>query len=522
MDTLEAVLTEFWGDYTLLLIAGVVVMALAVRLWAPQERKRVRLSAFFTLLHIVLTPAVGALRAAHSGFAHDVRLLSLTAAVIASVGVVTVLVFGVILPRMGLNVVSIVRDLLAAGITVVALLSIAHQEGFALSGLLTTSAVATAIVVFSLQEPLANIMGGIFLQADSSIQVGDWVKIGEINGKVTEMRWRYTAIETRNWETIIVPNGYLMKNEFLVLGRRQGQPVQWRRWVWFNVDYRHSPSEIIALVNEALKTIDNPAVAKDPVPHAVCMDIGSGIANVAPNTGAVSYCRYGARYWLLDLARDDPTDSFVRERIFSALTRAGIDLSLPAETLFVTKETRHRKEAKKERTLSRHVEVLSGINLFDDLTEEEKQKLAVDLRYSPFAAGEVMTRQGNQAHWLYILTGGEASVTVTSNGIEQEVARLHAGDFFGEMSLMTGEPRSATVEAVTDVQCYRLGGAHFKSIIAARPAIAHYVAGILAERQVGLDAARDELDEESRRAKLDQHKVDIVAKIRDFFGLDAA
>jgi small-conductance mechanosensitive channel/CRP-like cAMP-binding protein len=497
-----------------------LLMAFAVRMWAPDERKRVRLTAFFMLLHVLLTPAVGALQAAQSGFTQAIRLLSLTAAVIAAVGVVTILVFGVILPRIGLTLVSIVRDLISTAVAFIALLSVAHHQGFALSGLLTTSAVVSAMVVFSMQEPLSNIMGGVFLHADSSIQVGDWVKIGDMNGKVTEMRWRYTAIETRNWETIIVPNGYLMKNQFLVLGRRRGQPVQWRRWVWFNVDYRHSPSEIIAIVNEALKTIDLPAVAKDPVPHAVCMDIGSGIANVAPNTSAVSYCRYGARYWLTDLARDDPTDSLVRERIFSALTRAGIDLSLPAETLFVTRETKNRKQAKREDALSRHLQVLSGIDLFDDLTGEEKQKLAADLRYSPFAAGEVMTRQGNQAHWLYILTGGEASVVVSSKGSENEVARLRAGDFFGEMSLMTGEPRAATVEAISDVKCYRLGAAHFKSIIAARPDIANHVAEILAERKLGLDAARDELDEESRRTRFDQQKVALLTRIRDFFGLD--
>ncbi len=518
--TLETILRELWGDYTLFLVAGLLLTALAVRLWAASERKRVKLMAFLTVLHILLTPIAGALHAADSPYTIEVRVASLMIAVLAAIGMISVVVFAIALPRIGLSVVSIVRDIITACAAVVALMAIAHEAGLALSGLLTTSAVVSAVVVFSLQEPLANIMGGIFLQADNSIQVGDWVKVGDISGKVTEIRWRYTAIETRNWETTIVPNGYLMKNQFVVLGRRQGQPVQWRRWVWFNVDYRHAPSEVLAVVNEALKTIDVAAVAREPVPHAVCMDIGSGIANVAPNTEAVSYCRYGARYWLTDLARDDPTDSLVRERIFAALTRAGIDLSLPAETVFVTKETETRKQAKMERDVRRRLDVLSNMDLFGSLTESEKAELATHLRYSPFTAGEVMTRQGNQAHWLYILTGGEAVVRVEAQGIVQEVARLHGGDFFGEMSLMTGAPRSATVEAVTDVQCYRLGAAGFKRIIQARPDIAQHVATVLAHRKVGLDAAREELDEESRRSRFDQQRVDLVARIRDFFGLE--
>src|SRR5512138_2481812 len=71
--------------------------------------------------------------------------------------------------------------------------------------------------------------------------------------------------------------------------------------------------------------------------------------------------------------------------------------------------------------------------------------------YTPFARGEAMTRQGAEAHWLYMLIAGEGAVRVSKDGVEREVARLHAGSFFGEMSLLTGARRTATVVAVTDV-----------------------------------------------------------------------
>ena len=64
-----------------------------------------------------------------------------------------------------------------------------------------TSAVLTAVIGLAFQETLGNVVGGLALQLDNSIRVGEWIKIGDINGRVTEIRWRYTAIETRAWES---------------------------------------------------------------------------------------------------------------------------------------------------------------------------------------------------------------------------------------------------------------------------------------------------------------------------------
>ena len=99
--------------------------------------------------------------------------------------------------------------------------------GVDLASLITTSAVITGVVAFSMQETLGNILGGVVLQLDQSIRVGDWVKVDETSGRVVEIRWRYTAVETRNRETVVIPNGWLMKNRFTAdrLARRPLAPV---------------------------------------------------------------------------------------------------------------------------------------------------------------------------------------------------------------------------------------------------------------------------------------------------------
>jgi CRP-like cAMP-binding protein len=87
------------------------------------------------------------------------------------------------------------------------------------------------------------------------------------------------------------------------------------------------------------------------------------------------------------------------------------------------------------------------------------------------------------------------------------------------MSLMTGAPRSATVVALTDVECYRLDKAAFQDILHARPELAEQIAGLLAHRSVELAAVREQLDHEAKARRLATEKVDLLAKIRGFFGL---
>src|SRR5262249_21541454 len=322
-----------------------------------------------------------------------------------------------------------------------------------------------------------------------------------------EIRWRYTAIETRNWETVIIPNGMLMKGQVVVEGRRDGQPMQLRRWVWFNVDFRFEPNDVIRAVNEALVAAPIERVAATPAAHCILMELHE------------SYGRYAVRYWLADMAVDAPTDSVIRTRIFSALKRAGIPLSMPAHAVFLTEDSAARKEEKSQKDRERRHAALAHVELFDALDAESRDRLADGLRHAPFARGEAMTRQGAEGDWLYMIVEGQASVRVSQDGVEKEVARLAPGTLFGEMSLMTGARRTATVVAATDVECYCLDKAAFQDILRARPELAEGMAAILAKRHAGLAAAKEGLDAEARERRLAEDKRDILHKMRAFFGL---
>jgi small-conductance mechanosensitive channel/CRP-like cAMP-binding protein len=505
---LATLIDEAWQLWVPEVLIAILVALGGTRLLTRVGWSKLRLPIALLGLYLLAVPITALLHAHGSPAVGGVRLIALVLATVSVIVSVGTLLFGAVGPRLRLVVPTIVADVLVAVASVVAVFVLASRSGFDLSGLIATSAVLTAVIGLALQDTLSNIAAGLALQVDGSIQVDDWIKVGDLNGRVAEMRWRFAAIETRNWETILVPNSTLVKNQVLVLGRRTGKPLQWRRWVFFNVDFRYSPCQVIDSVTEALRSAPIENVAPEPPPNCILMDV------------ADSYCRFAVRYWLTDLTHDDPTDSVFRTRVYFALKRLGVSLAIPAQAVFVTTDTNERRQDKAERELRQRHAALGKIDLFATLSEQERELLASGMRHAPFAAGEPLTRQGAKANWLYVIVSGTASVRVARDGAEREVSTLGAGDFFGEMGLLTGEPRTATVVAQSDVDCYRVGKEQFQELLQKRPRLAEEVARVLARRRVGLDATREDLDAKDEHARVSMAASELVKRMRGFFGLN--
>lgn len=494
------------GRTVWVVLAWAVITALA-RWWVPTAQPRLRTPTVMLGLHLVL--AVIAAGTAAAGYDETITAVAgLAFELLALIGVVQVLVFWIALRRVGISVPRILVDVVTAIASLVAMIAVGKRAGFSVAGLITTSAVLTAVLGFAMQDTLGNLMGGLALQMDSSIKVGDWITLGkgEPSGKVTEIRWRYTAIETRNWETIIVPNSMLMKGQVMVFGRRAGQPVKHRRQVDFHVDFRTPPTEVLSVIRREMTFDPVPNMASEPAPQVLFLALRD------------SYALYCVRYWVEDVAIDDPTDSEIRVRIYFALRRAGVALSIPAQSVFVTSDDEARRDRKAREEHARRLRAVARVDLLAPLGPEERDRLADQLRYAPFAGGEAVTHEGDHDDGLYILVRGTAAVRIGHGLAMREVARLHPGQFFGEMSLMTGEVRSATVIALTDLECYRLDKEAFEALVRDRPGLADKVAEILAERREALISARDQADE-ARSRRLATAKQDLLGRIRSFFSL---
>ena len=497
----------------LALVAAVLLVAFVVNRFAPRKRKRIRRMVILLVLFLVASAGTFALGAAGApGWAHNVQVIRELLAVFTVVNVVGLLIFDIGLSAIKVEISMLASDLATGVAYIVATLAVMRGSGVDLSGIVATSAVVTGILALSLQATLGNVVGGLALQLDNSIRVGDWIQLENgKQGRVREIRWRHTVIVTRDWDTIIVPNASLLAANILILGKREGEPVQHRMWVHFNVDFRYNPADVIQAVEEALQAAPIEGVAERPPPHCVCLDFAR------ENKDSFGY--YVVRYWLTDLARDDPTSSRVRERIYAALKRAAIPLAVPAAQIWVEQDSMERRERKHQREVAQRKAALASVEFLKALRDDELAKVAERLRYAPFSAGETITKQGAVAHWLYIVADGTAEVRVSVDGQERAVAKIGAPGFFGEMGLMTGEPRTATVVAVTDVDCYRIDKEAFHQILADRPEIAAEISGMLAQRRVELQAAREDLDAVAKQKRVEAEKKRILSTVQLFFGL---
>lgn len=495
-----------WARTPFVVVAYFVIAAL-VRREVRVERYHVKFASTLLIGHVIAATVAAAL-IANDYDPRIAELVSLAFELLAIVSLGMTAVFRLALPRVGFTLPRIMIDLLTGVGVIVVFIIVGKRAGFSVAGLITTSAVLTAVIGFSLQDTLGSVMGGLSLQMDKSVSVGDWITLGagQPTGRVIEIRWRYTAIETRNWETVIIPNGTLVKSQVTILGRRVGEPRLLRRHVEFFVDFRTSPNEVIRVVTAALAD-PVPRMATHPAPNVVFFGIKD------------SYAVFAVRYWLTDLNVDDGTDSDVRIRIWFALRRAGIPMSIPASTMFVTVDNEDRAARKTSQDHAQRLAALASVDLFRGLPDDARDALAGQLTYMPFAAGEAVTHEGDHDDGLYMLVRGQAAVQIGAGREEREVARLSAGQFFGEMSLMTGEARTASVIAATDLVTYRIDKPVFEAILHATPALAEQIADILIERRSALSAARDERGE-AAGARHESARRDLVGKIRGFFGLE--
>ncbi len=508
-EVMQRIWTYFWLPETKYVIATVVIFALLSLRLLPRERRRVGGTVVVFGLCLV-GQLFGALLEAldYSRVAVMLHEIFVIGSGMALFRLLAIFVFRIVLPRFGMVVVRIAEDVIVLVIYAVFIIGRLHIVGFDPSSLLTTSAVITAVLAFSMQDTLGNILSGVALQVDNSLRTGDWIRIDDITGRVAQIRWRQTTIRTRNGDVVVVPNSQLMRGKFTVFGRTDIPLWPWRRWVWFNVTYESPPTLVIQKIEATIGSAEIPNVAREPRPSCVLMEFGPG------------YGRYALRYWMLDPQPDDPTDSAVRIHIFAALQRAGMQLAVPEQSLHITKENDAYRESLHRREIERRMLDLRKLELFAGLQEEELRTISERMVHAPFACGDVIFHQGDAPHWLYLLAVGEAEVWMDFPDHSRRLFRtIHAGGTFGEKGVLTGEARRASIIAKTDVVCYRLDQATVEEVIRSRPEIAEAIAEILARREAEMDAFIRQFSNSPADNAASQPKAGILAMIKDFLGL---
>jgi len=500
-EFLANVLAELRAHSTAASTAIILLILLAIGTVLLPEQARPRLRTALVLFVVYVASMIGRpelLTLGHDGAAYQwLAVAGLLALAFGIISVSALILFDVLARRFG--VPRIMRDITTAIATAVVLVALLARSGVNLLQLVTTSAILTAIIGLALQDTLGNIIGGVALQLDSAVAIGDWVRVDDkVTGRVREIRWRSTLLETKNGDLIAYPNSLMNR---ATVQRFNHDGLEHRQWVYFHVALRHPPNRVTTVVLDALK--DTPNVSKQTPPDCLVWEFdGTGI-------------KYAVRYRLIDFRPDDPTDSEVKKRIWYALQRAELEMPFPTTNMMVTDIPADQEERQHSRDLRHRLRALSRISMFEPLNEDERRTLAEGLHFQPFAAGELILRQGEAGDSLFIVRSGRVSVRLSLEGSAKEIAQLAAGDFFGEMSLLTGEPRRATITAIEDTECYVVDRALIDGILQRNPSLAEGIGKLLAERQRELEVERKDLLV-SHRAP---NEADLLDRIRRFFGL---
>jgi small-conductance mechanosensitive channel len=397
----------------------------------------------------------------------------------------------------------IFRDFTQAIVYVVVALLTLRAIGVEPGSLLTTSALLTAVVGLALQDTLGNLVSGLALQMQRPFEVGDWIQFDpdpRQTGHVTEVNWRATTVMTSDLVEVIVPNATLAKAPI----RNYSRPSKIsRRSVQVQGPYDVPPLAVQDAILAALK--GTPGVLRDPPPW------------VQTKTFADSGIEYAVYFFTDDYDARERTDGFVRDRVWYALQRAAVTVPFPHRTVHLTQLSEESEDRDREKELSRRDRILRCVEFLDVLPAEAHRALAGAASVRLYAPGEVIVSQGEQGGELFVIERGEVVVELTTQGRQLPVARLGAGKFFGEMGLMTGEPRTATVRAATSATLMVIGKDAFHDTIAPVPGIVEKLSTLLAERQAELESAA-----ESRRPSIEiiqDRSKRLISQIKSFFNL---
>lgn len=404
--------------------------------------------------------------------------------------------------KRGARVPKLLRDIIRWAAAFVLLLMILRANlGIDLTPLIATSAALTFILGFALQDVLGNLFAGIAINVEHPFSIGDYVSIDGKDGRVDNINWRATRILTYNNEYVTVPNSVVAKGTFL----NYSQPsLPKGRSFFLNIGYDVRPNRVKAAIREALNAV--PDVLIDPPPRVWLIDF------------AESAIVYRVKFWVSRFEDGYDTDDKVKSLVWYHLNRAGITIPYPRRTVqMVTEES---AAARRSQQGKRTVGLLRRVPLFAPLPDEQLATLSADSSTVFYAAGEALVRQGDPGDSLFVVQQGEVDVSLRSEqGVETHLARLGPGDFFGEMSLLTGAPRSATVKATEDTLAIVIRKEHVSPLLHENPGIAETLSRVMEERQKeNLDriaATRPVSEHERREASFGS----ILRKVRLFFGL---
>jgi small-conductance mechanosensitive channel/CRP-like cAMP-binding protein len=366
----------------------------------------------------------------------------------------------------------------------------------AIPGLLTGSGVIAIIIGLALQETLGNIFAGFGLQAGRAYKVGDWLILEGKHVEVVELNWRSTRFRNHDDVSFDIPNSQLAKATIVNLyypSRRHAARVR------VSVDHSVPPNEVKDALHQAASTA--PGVLRDLPVKIYLVDF------------AESAIQYEIRFWLMDGKLFSDIIDGIQTNVWYELNRRGIRLA------FSTQQIELVRGSRLTRTREMDLKLLASQPLFASLGETQLEHLALGSNRIRFGRGERIISQGEAGNSMFILATGKADVVVEREGRSQAVGSLAAGECFGEISLLTGEPRSATVLATLDCDVLEIAQETVGILLREYPELAESLSETVVARRSATEIQLASLPTNGDGPEMDATKEGFLRRLRKFFQL---
>jgi small-conductance mechanosensitive channel/CRP-like cAMP-binding protein len=344
------------------------------------------------------------------------------------------------------------------------------RHGQQVDTFLAGSGIVAVVLGFAMQETLANIISGIALQISKPFKVGDWLIVEKHRAEVIEMNWRSTRLRTNDDVYLDIPN----KSVTSAMITNLSYPTKNHAYrIRVRFELRVPPNKVREILRRAAQSA-NGVLAHPPV--KVFLVEFADLAAV-----------YEIKYYLEEAARFNDIEDGIRTNIWYEAERSKLVIPPPSQTFVM------RRDGESISTRTPAADLLRSQPFFKPLTEAQREALVAGAKILRFGRGEKIIRQGDEGCSMFVILEGNAEVIVDARGQALHVADLHAGEAFGEMCMLTGENRSASVMARTDCQIWEIERAVMAPLLQENEELAKELSELLAHRKLeteGLIAAQ--------------------------------
>jgi small-conductance mechanosensitive channel/CRP-like cAMP-binding protein len=405
--------------------------------------------------------------------------------------------------RLGYAIPRLLKDLLRLVVVVIAIgtiVSVVFEQS--ITGFLAASGVVGLVLGFALRNMIADFFSGIALNLERSFSVGDRVQIegSDLTGDIVEINWRTTVIKNFTGNYLIVPNSRMATMQV----ENYHKPVKAHyNWHFLTLDFEVPIERAERILLAALKEAQTPfGITESPIARVRL-----------PNERGMEYI---VVYQVPEYRFRGRMRAAVMRSVMRHLAIAGIRPVYPQHNIYTAEMPWRQPEQQPNPR-----DVLQHVALFTVLDATEIASLASHMTPHMFAAGQVIVEQGESTASMYIVAEGLLYVYITppESGSLLKVSEISPGQFFGEMALLTGEPRSATVKAETEALVYEITKEDMEVLLNKRPEIAEQLSKMIAQRRLRQQEFMERLPAAQQAVEVQNFATQLLDKVRRFFGL---